>query len=231
MKILLSGVVGSTAYGLARPGSDIDRLGVFAANTRAFLGLTRPQESIVETKPDITLHEVGKFCQLALKCNPTVMELMWLDEYEAATPLGEELIGIRSAFLSASYVRNAYLGYATQQFKRLQDRGDGTFSPDLRNRTAKHARHMNRLLIQGLELWTTGSLTIKLRHPDIVMSFGSIVAAGNIAHAEEILANYEYAFDNAPCELPEKPDTKLVEDWLQRVRDAFYVPRETSKEE
>jgi predicted nucleotidyltransferase len=231
VKILLSGVVGSTAYGLARPGSDIDRLGVFAARTEAFLGLANPQESIVETNPDITMHEARKYCQLALKCNPTVMELLWLDEYETTTPLGEALIGIREAFLSAAYVRNAYLGYATQQFKKLESRADGTFGPDLAKRTAKHARHMNRLLIQGLELWRTGRLSIRLQHPDIVMSFGSMVAMGNIAHAKELLGKYEYVFDNAPCVLPEKPDTEKVEDWLQTVRATFYVPRETSTEE
>ncbi|GAA1913626.1 hypothetical protein GCM10009753_52280 [Streptantibioticus ferralitis] len=36
MHVLLSGTVGSTAYGLAHKGSDIDRLGVFAAPTEAF---------------------------------------------------------------------------------------------------------------------------------------------------------------------------------------------------
>ena len=39
---LLEGIVGSTAYGLAGPHSDVDRLGVFAAPTRAFHGLYPP---------------------------------------------------------------------------------------------------------------------------------------------------------------------------------------------
>lgn len=33
--MLLAGIVGSTAYGLAGPDSDVDRLGVFAVPTRA----------------------------------------------------------------------------------------------------------------------------------------------------------------------------------------------------
>ncbi|MFD7300744.1 DNA polymerase beta superfamily protein, partial [Streptomyces pharetrae] len=37
--ILLSGVVGSTAYGLAHEDSDVDRLGVFAAPTESLHGL------------------------------------------------------------------------------------------------------------------------------------------------------------------------------------------------
>jgi hypothetical protein len=36
VNILLSGIVGSTAYGLANEHSDIDRLGVYAAPTEEF---------------------------------------------------------------------------------------------------------------------------------------------------------------------------------------------------
>ena len=39
MTILLQGIVGSTAYGLAGPDSDVDRLGVYAAPTLDFARL------------------------------------------------------------------------------------------------------------------------------------------------------------------------------------------------
>jgi uncharacterized protein len=109
---LLSGIVGSTAYGLAHPGSDVDRLGLFAVDTVELHGLRRHTESVVTKDPDLTLHEAAKWCRLALGGNPTVMELVWLPDelYEVRTPLGDELIGIRSSFLSAKRVRNAYLG-------------------------------------------------------------------------------------------------------------------------
>lgn len=219
MHILMSGVVGSTAYGLAHEDSDVDRLGIFAAPTRAFHGLSKPNESIVGTDPDVTMHEAGKFCRLALNGNPTVMELLWLEEYETLTPLGQELIRIRSSFLSASRVRNAYLGYATQQFKRLGELEDVT----LPKRTAKHARHLYRLLIQGFELWQTGSLTLALPDPKIVHSFGTRVAMGDIGHARQIMGDFENAFDVVPTVLPERPDEGAVEAWLYWVRDAHYV--------
>ena len=151
--ILLSGIVGSTAYGLAHEGSDVDRLGMFAAPTDDLHGLHPPKESHVTTKPDSTLHEAAKWCRLALRGNPTVTELVWLPDelYEVRTPLGDELIGIRTTLLSAKRVRDAYLGYATQQFRKLESR-DGD------HRTAKHARHLKRLCHQGLELYTSGRL-------------------------------------------------------------------------
>jgi predicted nucleotidyltransferase len=225
MHVLLAGVVGSTAYGLAGPDSDVDRLGVFAAPTQAFHGLHPPRESVVRTNPDRTLHEARKYCTLALGGNPTVSELMWLDSYETFTPLGAELVGIRLAFLSAKRVRDAYLGYATQQFRRLEARGDGSFSADTRKRTAKHARHLLRLCWQGYHVYTTGEVRIRLEDPQKFLEFGENVAAGGVALAREMLVNYETAFDQTPTVLPNAPDERPVEDWLLRVRRAF-VPED-----
>lgn len=225
MKILLSGIVGSTAYGLVHEGSDVDRLGMYAVDTAELHGLHRITESYNSpTKPDITLHEAGKWCRLALGGNPTVMELAWLpdDLYEVRTPLGDDLIAIRQSFLSAPRVRDAYLGYATQQFRKLESRG-GTFGPDLVKRTAKHARHMYRLLMQGFELWTGGTLTLRVDNPSDVMDFGQEVADGDLRLAKEILAEYVERFDDTPTVLPHYPDEKTVEEWLRRVRREFFT--------
>lgn len=221
--VLLSGIVGSTAYGLDRPGSDIDRLGIFAAPTEQLHGLQQPVQSHVFTEPDHTLHEAAKWCRLALGGNPTVMELVWLpgELYEVRTALGDELIGLRSAFLSARRVRAAYLGYATQQFQRLRDRADGSFSADTRKRTAKHARHLMRLCHQGLELYTTGHLTLRVDDPDTYHEFGERVAADALV-ALPLLNEYEAAFNETGGVLPAEPDEAAVEDWLRRVRASLY---------
>jgi uncharacterized protein len=219
VNVLLSGVVGSTAYGLAHAGSDVDRLGLFAVPTERLHGLHQPKESYVSTAPDRTLHEAAKWCRLALGGNPTVMELVWLPDelYEVRTPLGDELIGIRSTLLSAPRVRAAYLGYATQQFRRLQNKGpeeNGT-------RVAKHARHLKRLCHQGLELYTTGRLTLRVDDPQEYREFGERVAGDPLA-ALPLLRHYEAAFDEAVTVLPDQPDESAAEAWLRRVREEFY---------
>jgi predicted nucleotidyltransferase len=222
--ILLSGIVGSTAYGLAHEGSDVDRLGMFAAPTEDLHGLHRPKESHVTTAPDSTLHEAAKWCRLALSGNPTVTELVWLPDelYEVRTPLGDELIGLRTTLLSAKRVRDAYLGYATQQFKRLYDRGDGSFSAETRKRSAKHARHLRRLCHQGYELYATGRVSIRVEDPEEYHRFGEQVAADAMA-ALPLLKRYEAAFDETRSVLPEEPDEAPVEAWLRRVRAHYYT--------
>lgn len=224
--VLLAGINGSTAYGLATEDSDVDRIGVYASPTSAFHGLHLPigkGATWVSTKPDATYHEAGKLAALLLKGNPTVMEICWLNAYEVKSPEGDALIGIRSAFLSATAVRNAYLGYATQQFHRIGNRGDGSFSADTRKRTAKHARHLWRLLCQGGRLHGTGTLDVLLEDHQAAAcrAFGERVAAGDLDIAQSALRSAEEAFDR-PGVLPDRPDETAVEAWLQDVRRAYW---------
>ena len=218
--VLLSGIVGSTAYGLSGPGSDVDRLGMFAAPTVSLLGLHTPRDSHVTSSPDVTLHEAAKLVRLALGGNPTVSELLWLPEdlYEVRTPLGDEAIELRSSLLSAPRVRDAYLGYATQQFRKLLSR-DPSWTD---RKIAKHARHLMRLVDQGYELYTTGHVTIRLADPERYRVFGERVAAEPDA-ARPFMAEAEERFGTARSVLPRVADSAAAEDWVLRVRRAFWV--------
>lgn len=168
LNIALLGVVGSTAYKLAHASSDIDRLGVYLEPTRDVLGLEGP--SLVKRtfvmsapNPDISIHEIGKLCALGLKANPTVLELLWLPEYEICTPIGEQLLEHRSAFLSEPLVRKAFGAYADAQTRRLlngigDDRQQSKPVPAAR--AAKHARHCLRIVRQGRMLLETGEMQL-----------------------------------------------------------------------
>jgi uncharacterized protein len=221
---ILGGIVGSTAYGLNRPGSDVDRLGVFAASFNELAGLNPPILRHNGTRnvigSDGVVHEALKFCGLALHCNPTVLELLWLpgELYEVRTAEGARLISVRDAFLSRHAVRSSYMGYASQQFQRLQVRGDGSFSSTLRKRTAKHARHMLRLLHQGLELYANGRLTLRLTDPQRYHDFGEDVASGNLNAAAGELAAAEALLEKTRSPLPKEPNRTEVERWLHETR-------------
>lgn len=219
MRTILQGIVGSTAYGLATPSSDVDRMGVVVASTAEILSFHPPKPTTVTVKPDLTLHEVGKFVGLVLKCNPSVTELLWLESYEvmATSPWGMDLIDMRQKFLSARLVKSAYLGYATQQFQKLIRRGDGTFSADLGKRTQKHARHLRRLVEQGFELYTTGNLTVRVEDPEAIHEFGRRVEEDpEVAIA--YMARAEAEFADVKSALPDHPDEASVEKWLISLR-------------
>lgn len=222
--ILLQGIVGSTAYGLAGPDSDKDTLGIYLAPLDSVLGLGGAQavsESHVTTEPDVTLHELGKYLSLALRCNPTVLELMWLTSYTVESDAGTALVAQRQYFLSDGYVRNAYGGYAKQQADRLVQRykeGKDGFSSDVKKRTKKHARHCARLLHQGAQLLETGEINIDVSaHRDTLFSYGDIAAKD----PEKFYKIFEYLFDQfnkIETKLPMHPDRDKIDAFLVKVR-------------
>jgi len=216
--VLLAGVVGSVAYGLATDSSDVDRLGVYLADTRELLGLTGPTvtgRSVVSTDPDTTLHELGKFTALALKSNPTVIELLWLPQYETISPAGAELIAARSAFLSTDAVRRAYGGYASTQLRRLTGRAD---EPTSWHRTEKHARHAMRMLSMGTTLLATGELQLDLSGArDDLFRLGQLAVSDRRAFMV-VFAERLAVFDAVTSVLPDTPDIHLIEKILVDTR-------------
>lgn len=221
--LVLEGVVGSMAYGLDTPSSDVDYLGVYVEPTRTFLGLHPPTRDRGTRHgregADATYHEVGKAMGLILSCNPTVTEILWLDNYTVATDFGRELVSLRSNFLSAQRVRHSYFGYAMAQFRRMLHRRETQGLED--PRLAKHARHLRRLLWQGYELYTTGVLPIRLPDPEPYFEFGrQMMDESGAAAAKALVDEYEQKFDTAKTVLPQRPNEAPLEDFLQRVRRA-----------
>lgn len=221
---ILQGVVGSTAYGLATPDSDVDRLAVHLAPVEDLLtwGLSKTQQSVVQSDPDLTSHDVGKYLSLALKGNPTLLELLWLKQYEVMTEQGQELVLHANALLSAKAVRDSYGGYAMQQIHRLLNRGDGSFAADTRKRKAKHARHCFRLLIQGEVLLRTGKVVIELT-PDQKNVVWEVSAMADEDNDEGLQARFD-RYDRRLQEayertvLPEHPDRDRVTSLLLKMR-------------
>lgn len=125
------------------------------------LGLENLAEVKDHTDPDWAYYELKKYCNLALKMNPTITELLWANKYTILEPLGEELISLRKAFLSKTAV-NSYLGYALSQIRRkYRNAADVT-----QYRAGKHVRHLWRLCKQYEELATTGELRVKLSNQE-----------------------------------------------------------------
>ena len=158
-------IVGSRAYGLEDDGSDTDRRGIFLPSADDHWSLCGVPPQIERRETQEHYWEVQRFLVLALKANPNVLECLYTPLVEHATPLAEELLAIRSAFLSR-IVYSTFDGYVMSQFKKMQ--------AGIRNRGEpkwKHVMHLIRLLISGIRVLREGIVPVRVE-----------------AHREELLA-------------------------------------------
>lgn len=209
--IQLKCVVGSRAFGLDTESSDTDLRGFYLPPARDEWSLAGVPEQL-EFGEEV-YWETKKFILLALKANPNVLEVLHSPLIESCTPIAQELLEIRSAFLSR-LVYQTYGGYVMGQFKRME--------ADLRQHGEvrwKHAMHLLRLLQSGTQLLQTGQLVLNVG-PDRERLL--TVKRGEVAWAE--LEEWRLAlhkeFDRAAeqTRLPERPDYASVESWLLRAR-------------
>lgn len=214
-KEILVGLVGSHAYGLNHEGSDTDYRGVYVAPTKEVLGVFPVKDVVNLNEPyDICEYELSKFVYLCLKVNPSIIEMLYLNDYVALTEEGQWLIDIRESFLS-TLVAKTFGGYAMSQMNRLMNRNDGSFSSDTRKRYSKHARHCFRLILQGHELLTTGNLTVRLENPEEIFWIGE----QKPEKLQELFLSEMSKLDNVKSVLPEHPDYSAVNEVLLRIRE------------
>ncbi|PZH08403.1 nucleotidyltransferase [Streptomyces sp. NTH33] len=208
-------VMGSRAFGLATDDSDTDRRGVFLAPTPLFWRFEKPPTHVDGPLPEQFSWELERFCELALRANPNILECLHSPLVEYADDTGRELLALREALLS----RRAYetfTGYALGQRRRLD--------ADLRAHGAprwKHAMHLLRLLASARDLLRTGRLTLDVgdeRDRLLVVRRGEVPWPAVESWMTRLAAQAEEASHRSP--LPEEPDRRRVADFLHRVRHA-----------
>jgi len=232
--IILEGITGSKAYGLDHADSDTDIKGIYIAPTSEILGLFNVKQTIDHTDPDWCYHEVGKFLNLALKCNPTILEILFLEGYTVTSKFGKMLVDNRHLFLSST-IYKSYGGYAVSQARKLNarsqpitsrkltseiedfnERVNGGFGNGRNKRYSKHARHCFRLLYQGKELLETGSLTVRVS----TAMRKNLFEIGELP-VDELVSLFESEFtkfDQIKSVLPEKPQTAEINKPLLKIR-------------
>lgn len=223
-ELLLLGVTGSTAYGLSHEGSDVDRQGVYCVPTETVLGLSfnANKASHVLTDPDdVQLHEIAKFVGLVLKGNPTVTEVLFLSDYEILDDRMLPLLDMRARLLGQRTVRASYTGYAVAQAQRLANReaeGRKGFDSDLAKRTAKHARHCFRLMLQAEQLLTSGEIVVDVSaHRDELFAMGEL-AERDVQAFLDRFEQRKTELDSLDSAMAEEPDVEAAERFLVDFR-------------
>ncbi|MEV5432154.1 nucleotidyltransferase domain-containing protein [Streptomyces sp. NPDC052701] len=218
-------VMGSRAFGLATDGSDTDRRGVFLAPTPLFWRFDKPPTHVEGPAEEQFSWELERFCQLALRANPTVLECLHSPLVEYADATGRELIALREAFLSRR-VHETFARYAHGQRRKLE--------ADVRNHGSprwKHAMHLLRLLTSARDLLRTGTLTLDVgdrREPLLAVKRGEVPWPDVESWMTRLAAEAERAVHRSP--LPAEPDRRRVEDFLVRVRRASALQADADDE-
>ncbi len=119
-------VSGSQSYGTATPTSDVDIRGVFIADEKYWLGISKCDEGFELKRGEGSnesdgFKELRVFLNLSADGNPNIIEQMFVrpEHILHITPLGQKLLDNRQIFLSKR-CRHSYAGYAHQQLKRIQ---------------------------------------------------------------------------------------------------------------
>lgn len=206
-------VIGSRAYGLDDDQSDTDYRGIFLPPAQLHWSLYGVPDQIERYETQEQYWELQRFLVLALKANPNVLECLYTTLVEKATPLAEELLAMRDAFLS-KLVYQTYNGYVMSQFKKMQ--------ADLRNQGQvkwKHVMHLLRLLISGIEVLQTGHVPVRMdAHRDQLRSIkrGEVPWEETESWRGSLHRDFEAAFGKT--QLPERPDYERVNAFLIRAR-------------
>ena len=155
-RVIYRCVIGSRAYGLDDDQSDIDYRGIYLPTAESHWSLYGVPEQIELHATQEHYWELQRFLVLALKANPNVLECLYTPLVEKSTPLADELLQLRSIFLSR-LVYQTYNGYVLSQFKKMQ--------ADLRNQGQvkwKHVMHLIRLLISGISVLRDGFMPVRV---------------------------------------------------------------------
>lgn len=220
---------GSHAYGLSTPESDEDYRGVALPPVSWLVGFP-PRDyasQTAETKggaTDTVIHTLAKFCGLALKGNPNMLEVLFCRDAEVTlrTEAGDMLRRSRDAFLS----RHTYAsmsGYSFGQLKQMRshttNHGAHREQIERYGYSTKNAMHLIRLLLMARELLRDGECNVyREQDRDFLLRIraGSMTANEVQTLAEDLDRECLSLRDHSP--LPEDPDRARIESILMEVQ-------------
>ncbi|MGI8552097.1 MAG: nucleotidyltransferase domain-containing protein [Dehalococcoidia bacterium] len=209
-------IVGSRAYGLDEEGSDTDRRGIYLPPAELQWSLSGVPEQLETDQTQECYWELEKFLSLALKANPNVLECLYTPLVETTTPLAEDLLQMRSIFLS-QLIYTTYNGYIMSQFKKME--------ADLRNRGSlrwKHVMHLIRLLLAGITVVKEGFVPVRVeRYRDQLLAIRRGETPWEEINGWRLDLHREFDDAYRHTRLPEHPDFERANRFLIRARESM----------
>jgi uncharacterized protein len=206
-------VVGSKAFGLDDENSDTDLRGIYLPPADLHWSMYGVPEQIENKENEECYWELQKFLMLALKANPNVLECLNTPLIEFKNEIADELLSIKYAFFS-KLVYQTYNGYVMSQFKKLEQdlRSVGTIR-------WKHAMHLIRLLLQGIEIMKSGELNVQVsQFRDKLLEIKRGEMLWESVNDWRLLLHKEFEQAFSETKLPERPDYEKVNNFLIKAR-------------
>ncbi len=220
--LLYLAYAGSRSYGTATEDSDIDLRGIAFAPREAVFGLSVYEQTILDV-PDVVVYSLRKYARLALKANPNILELLYVEPelVLVCNSWGSLLREQRALFLSRQ-VFHSFGGYAIHHLRRLAELAAGNQTGQQPAYDGKDASHLIRLLQTGTELLRSGHLHVRRSNWQELMAIkrGEWLLTDIVAYAEHLYREMEQAYRQT--KLPERPDTAAIEALLIRCNEEFY---------
>ncbi len=235
---ILRAVVGSTVHGLQLAGTDDrDEMGVCLEPVESAVGFSEFEQYIYRSAAeregkhdapsqpgdlDLTIYSLRKYLRLAMQGNPTVLTLLFTRGAQNVycDARGGHLQDLAPLIVSRQAGKR-YLGYLESQRQRLMgERGQKKVNrPELEEKygyDTKYAMHMLRLGFQGVELLTSGKLTLPLTGEAHTFCYdvrqGGVPMQDVLSRTGLLERELKDLIDSGP--IRDTPDKEAVEAWM-----------------
>lgn len=205
---------GSHAYGLNVQSSDEDYKGVCIPPKEYMLGFMKKfeQSEMMASKGggvDSVVYALNKFVRLAVDCNPTIVEVLFVDDEHIVKRdiFGDRLRSIRNMFISKK-ARFTFSGYAYQQLKRIKTHRKWLLDPPKQPPTRTAFGLSEEMKLSQSELGAFDAMSdtdvMPALSSDIVSLYAREKQYANIKSQWDQYVNWKKARNPARAELEER---------------------------
>jgi predicted nucleotidyltransferase len=185
--VILKIRAGSHLYGLNTAQSDEDYVGVYLNTPEEMLGLNSSEiidDSVISKREnsnkndkdaiDCTYYELRKFCKLCLNANPTMLEVLFVDDKNIVEcdEYGKILLSNKNLFLSTK-VKHSYIGYAFSQKKKSQVKSENLRDLYFARDEFVKIKNKSDMLYDYLDILKKSLGTKNWKYPDYIQ-FGDL---------------------------------------------------------
>lgn len=228
---VIVGETGSHAHGLNIETSDHDYLGLYTDRPDQLIGLKPLRKGVRKGdqpegvrlsagESETTYHAVRKYAALAAQGNPTMLTLLFTPILTVPDEIG--LQENRDMFLSKR-VAKTHVGYADSIIAQLTGKkAPHPYRPELIEKygwDVKHTMHALRILLQGIELLTTGHMELPMAPPLRQMLLGVRHGLYSKQFCLDWIKDLRSSIDKLDSILPDEPDYNRINHWLIDVHN------------